>query len=124
MKNTKKAAKRALAIHKELLCNIHNARYELECATQNFAYATEPELVDMYSYQIKACQTKYQYLLSRAKEIGLTANTARTVEVLNELADGSKIASVCITFENQQEVNGSFVMIEDRTIQVLGMRIR
>ena len=62
--------------------------------------------------------------ISVTKEIGLTANTARTVEVLNELADGSKIASVCITFENQQEVNGSFVMIEDRTIQVLGMRIR
>ena len=62
--------------------------------------------------------------ISVTKEIGLTANTARTVEVLNELSDGSKVASVCITFENQKEVNGSFVMIEDRTVQVLGMRLR
>lgn len=72
MKNSKKATKREVAMQKELLCNIYNARYELECATQNFEYATEPDLIDMYSYQIKACQTKYQYLLSRAKEIGLT----------------------------------------------------
>ena len=72
MKNSKKQQKQVLAAQKELLCSIQLAKYELECATQNFSFATEPALVDMYSYQIKACQTKYQYLLARAKEQGLT----------------------------------------------------
>ena len=58
------------------------------------------------------------------KSIGLTANTARTIEVFNELSDGSKVASVSITFENQKEVNGKFEKVDDRTLEILGMRIR
>ena len=72
MTKSKKLLKQQRAAQKELLYNIQVAKYELECATVNFSFATEPALVDMYSYQIKACQTKYQYLLSRAKEQGLT----------------------------------------------------
>ncbi len=72
MTKAKKQQKQAQEAQQELLYSIQLAKYELECATQNFSYATEPALVDMYSYQIKACQTKYQYLLSRAKAQGLT----------------------------------------------------
>ncbi len=60
------------AEQKVLLRNILHAKYELECATQNFSYATDPVLIDMYAYQIKACQAKYHYLLTHAKEKGLT----------------------------------------------------
>ncbi|MBR4942855.1 MAG: DUF4091 domain-containing protein, partial [Clostridia bacterium] len=62
--------------------------------------------------------------ISVTKEIGLTANTARTIEVYNELSDGSKIDVVSITFENQKEVNGSFETIGDRTLEIMGIRIK
>lgn len=62
--------------------------------------------------------------ISVSKQIGLTANTTRTVEVLNELSSGKKVASISITFENKREVNGEFIMIGDRTVEIMGMRVR
>ena len=55
----------------ELLKNIADARTEMEAANQNFSYAVEPLLVDMYIYQAKAAQTKYSYLIGRARELGI-----------------------------------------------------
>ncbi len=56
----------------ELLRNITRARLELEAANQNFSYATDPLLIDLYAYQIKASQAKYTYLLKKAQLKGLT----------------------------------------------------
>lgn len=70
--NVLKRRKRDDSERKELLQNIFRAKYELECATQNFSYATDPILIDMYTYQIKACQAKYRYLINRAKADGIT----------------------------------------------------
>jgi len=56
----------------ELLRNITRARLELEAANQNFSDATDPLLVDLYAYQIKASQAKYAYLLKKARIKGLT----------------------------------------------------
>ena len=72
MKKMYKSQKQERAERNALLKNIFLARHELECATQNFSYATDPTLIDMYTYQIKACQAKYHYLMCRAKEAGLT----------------------------------------------------
>ncbi len=69
---SKKQQKRKTEAQRELLAQIYRAKYELECAMQNFSFATDPTLVDMYSYQIKACQAKYQYLMERAKADNLT----------------------------------------------------
>ena len=55
----------------ELVHNIAKTRLELEVANQNFSYVTEPMLVDMYAYQIKAAQAKYRYLLKLARELGV-----------------------------------------------------
>ena len=55
----------------ELLRNIAAAKIEMEAANQNFSYAVEPLLVDMYIYQAKAAQTKYSYLINRARELGI-----------------------------------------------------
>jgi len=71
-KKSMKARKQEQTERNVLLRNIYLAKYELECATQNFSYATDPTLIDMYSYQIKACQAKYHYLMMQAKETGLT----------------------------------------------------
>ena len=61
---------------------------------------------------------------SEMKDIGLTENTARTVEVLCRSKKDKKIASVAIRFENKKEVNGVLEMINDRTITVSGIRVR
>lgn len=55
----------------QVLSSIAKAKQELEIANQNFSYATEPLLVDMYSYEIKAAQAKYRYLLGQARALGL-----------------------------------------------------
>lgn len=72
----------------QLLKSISLAKLELETAHQNFSYATDPLLVDVYAYQIKAAQAKYSYLLDVARSKGLTgecyikkASISRTAEL-------------------------------------------
>lgn len=60
------------AEHAELLQSIARAKLELEIANQNFSYVTDPLLVDMYTYQIKAAQAKYRYLLQKARTLDIT----------------------------------------------------
>ncbi len=55
------------ATDRELLHDIALAKLELEIANQNFSYATDSLLVDVYAYQIKAAQAKYSYLLQKAR---------------------------------------------------------
>lgn len=58
------------------------------------------------------------------KEIGLTANTSRTIEVWNGLAEGSRVGSVNIVFENKVKVGTIFVPLGERTVEVMGIRLR
>lgn len=55
----------------ELVKNLKIAQIEFETAINNYEFANDPELVDYYTYNIKATQTKYQYLLKKVKEKGL-----------------------------------------------------
>lgn len=55
----------------DLINNLKNAQAEFETAVSNYEFAEEPELVDYYTYKIKATQTRYQYLLKKVKERGL-----------------------------------------------------
>ena len=58
------------------------------------------------------------------KEIGLAANTSRTVEVWNGLSSGSKVASVNIAFVNQEKVGPIFLPLATRTVEITGIRLR
>ncbi len=51
----------------ELIMSIIKTREELKMANRNFEYAQE-DLVDYYTYQIKANQAKLDYLIKLAKE--------------------------------------------------------
>ena len=62
--------------------------------------------------------------IAYTKEIGLTANTSCTVEVWNGLADGSKVASVNIAFENKVKVGSVFLPLGERTVEIMGIRLR
>jgi hypothetical protein len=55
----------------ELIKNLKLAQIEFETAINNYEFANDPELVDYHTYNIKATQTKYQYLLKKVKEKGL-----------------------------------------------------
>lgn len=42
---------------------------DLECAYSNFEYVVEPDLIDCYIYELQAIQTRYNYLLGKAREL-------------------------------------------------------
>ena len=54
----------------ELIQTIIKTREELECNNKNFELAKD-ELVDYYAYQIKANQSKLDYLIKLAKLKGI-----------------------------------------------------
>ena len=54
----------------ELIKSIIKAREELKVANRNFEYAQD-DLVDYYTYQIKANQAKLNYLIKIAKAKGI-----------------------------------------------------
>ncbi|HHW47693.1 MAG TPA: DUF2508 family protein [Clostridiaceae bacterium] len=57
----------ALALVEEL----KNARNEWIDANMSFEYANSQEMVDYYTYRIKASEVRYEYFLKKAKEKGI-----------------------------------------------------
>ena len=54
----------------ELILSIFKAKKDLENANKNYEYA-EGNLIDYYLYEIKANQSKLDYLIRKAKENGI-----------------------------------------------------
>lgn len=63
---------------KELIKMIIKTREELKIANRNFEYAQD-DLVDYYTYQIKANQAKLDYLIKLAKAKGIE------VDMINDI---------------------------------------
>ncbi len=55
----------------ELFSELEKAIIELNAAHENYDSASG-ELIDYYSYQIKAVQTKYDYLLKLIKQLNIS----------------------------------------------------
>lgn len=64
---------------KELLLSILKTKQELSQNIKNFEFA-EGELIDYYTYQMKATQAKLDYLLKKAKQRGLVLEIKNTVQ--------------------------------------------
>ncbi|MBO5412892.1 MAG: DUF2508 family protein [Clostridia bacterium] len=64
----------------ELMISILKARKELEEANKNFEYAEE-ELIDYYTYQIKASRSKLDYLVKKAKSKGASMDMIKRIEI-------------------------------------------
>ena len=62
----------------DLIKNIIKTREELKNANNNFEFASG-DLIDFYSYQIKANQSMLDYLMKLAKEKGLQ------VDMINDI---------------------------------------
>lgn len=62
----------------ELLRSILKTKIELDNANKNFNYA-EGDLIDYYSYQIKANQSKLDYLLKKVKNKGIVSDMINNI---------------------------------------------
>lgn len=64
----------------ELMVSIMKAKKELDEACKNFEYA-QGDLIDYYTYQIKATRAKFDYLVKQAKEDGLALDIIKQIEI-------------------------------------------
>lgn len=71
---------------RELIRNIIKTREELKNANRNFEFA-DNDLVDYYTYQIKADQAKLSYLIKLAKIRGLEVDMIHDLELTFESED-------------------------------------
>ena len=69
----------------DIIKNVIKAKAELECAINNFEYA-ENDLIDYFSYQIKANQAKLDYLLKKAKRRGILLSMIEEIEMKTKKA--------------------------------------
>ena len=69
----------------DIIKNVIKAKAELECAINNFEYA-ENDLIDYFSYQIKANQAKLDYLLKKAKKRGILLSMIEEIELKSKKA--------------------------------------
>lgn len=63
-----------------LIKSIIETKNELQNLSKNYEYA-EGELIDYYLYQIKANQSKLNYLLKKAKKDGLILDMIGEIEI-------------------------------------------
>lgn len=61
--------KRMTAEERKLLQEIEEANKEMITAFNHFEYVTDPDLIEYYTYQYKAAQIKYGYLLRCMKKL-------------------------------------------------------
>lgn len=81
VKETALIDKNEVEKEEEIIANIIKVKKDLEIARRNFEYAKSRDLVDYYIYQIKANQSKLDYLIKLAKAKGLFVNILNEVEI-------------------------------------------
>lgn len=79
VKESKVTQKTEMERDKELIRSLIRTKIDLQTATKNFEQA-EDELIDYYTYQIKAHQSKLDYLVKKAKKRRVALNMIEAVE--------------------------------------------
>lgn len=69
----------------ELIVSVVKTKQELASAHKNFEYAEEG-LIDYYAYQIKANQTKLDYLMKKARKKGIALDMINELYIRNHKA--------------------------------------
>lgn len=64
----------------ELIKSIIKTKMDLDNANKNYEFV-EGELVDYYLYQIKANQSKLNYLIRKAKKNGIIIDMIKQIEI-------------------------------------------
>ena len=69
----------------ELIVSVIKTKQDLNLAHKNFEYAEEG-LIDYYAYQIKANQTKLDYLMKKARKKGIALDMINEIYIKNNKA--------------------------------------
>lgn len=69
----------------ELIVSVIKTKQELNLAHKNFEFA-EDDLIDYYAYQIKANQTKLDYLMKKARKRGIALDMVNEIYIKNNKA--------------------------------------
>ena len=64
----------------DLLVSIYKAKKELDEANYNFEYA-EGDLIDYYTYKMKATGAKLDYFLKKAKNLGIEISMIDQIDI-------------------------------------------
>ena len=64
----------------ELMSSIIKTKQDLINVNRNYEFA-EDELIDYYAYQMKAIQSKLDYLIKQVKEKGLMMDMVKEIEI-------------------------------------------
>lgn len=67
--------------NEELIRSVIEAKIELNNANINYEYA-ENELIDYYTYQIKALQAKVDYLTKKIKKRGIVLDISQRAKLI------------------------------------------
>lgn len=70
----------------ELIKSIIRTKQDLKDSNKNYEFA-EGELIDYYLYEIKANQSKLNYLLKKAKKNGLIIDMIKEIEIRRKQYD-------------------------------------
>lgn len=63
-------------LKKSLMDDITKTQRELETAYAGFQYASDPDLIDCYIYEINSAGLRYRYLINQIKELSLTESVS------------------------------------------------
>ncbi len=63
-------------LKKSLMDDISKTQRELETAYAGFQYASDPDLIDCYIYEINSADLRYRYLINQIKELSLTESVS------------------------------------------------
>ena len=69
IKEMKVMDRRKVDTYKELMNNIEKVKTNLKIDYNNMQFAEDRNLVDYYTYKIKAEEAKYDFLLKEAKKV-------------------------------------------------------
>ena len=64
----------------ELIMSIMKAKKDLDISLKNFEYAQD-DLIDFYTYQIKATRAKLDFLIKKAKRKGLALDNIKQIQI-------------------------------------------
>lgn len=67
----------------ELILELLKTKEDLLNANRNFEYAEE-ELIDFYSYEIKAYRVKFDHLIRKAKEINVESDLIEKCKIISK----------------------------------------
>ena len=69
-------------MNKMLIQSIINTNNNIQVAQKNYEFAEE-ELIDYYLYEIKANQSKLNYLIKKSKKNGIELNRIEKLKLIN-----------------------------------------